>query len=123
MLLYYLPIENEYFDTKLLNIVSQYRQEKINRYKFLLDKKLSLFSSLLIDMCISQLTNVHYSKLIYGKSIYGKPFLSSISNLHFNYSHTHSCILCGISFSDNAIFLFAIAIAIKILLFAKNCLI
>lgn len=83
-------------DEKLLNFVSDNRRKKIEHYHFTIDKKLSLYAALLTRMELSIISSLSHNELIFDETPSHKPFLSSCSNLYFNFSHTKNCILLGI---------------------------
>lgn len=100
MFLYCLPITNlswQDTETHLLPFVSSSRQEKILSYYHAIDKKLSLYSALLLRMKLSELTGIPNNDLLFHHNLYGKPMLLSNPQYHFSLSHTHHMILCGIS--------------------------
>lgn len=99
MKIFCLPIVHSWntFDSQLLKSVSPQRQEKIMRYVFESDRKLSLYAALLARMTLSIITGIPASELIFSIGKNQKPLLLSTSNYQFNLSHTHNFILCGIS--------------------------
>jgi len=104
MKIYYLPnISNEWNlqDKTLLNYVSVQRQKKIAKFHTALDKKLSLYASLLVRMEISLATGASVSNLQFSLDSNNKPILVSYPNINFNFSHTHNAILCGIACNNS----------------------
>lgn len=100
MYIYCLPIVNQTWneiDFNLLKFVSPERQKKIMSHHFAIDKKLSLYAGLLTRMVLSNLTKIPATKLSFSVLENGKPYLLSTTKYHFNFSHTHNFILCGIS--------------------------
>lgn len=98
--LYTLPIITPVWtdtDVQLLPFISKQRQEKVLSYRFSIDKKLSLYSALLTRMEISVLSGVLHQSLHFQSEFMHKPMLLSAPYYHFNFSHTKSMILCGIS--------------------------
>lgn len=100
MYIYMLEIEEPdgTLPTELLAYVTESRQKKIFRYKFNIDRLLSLYGALIVTMGISQLTGLDYNTFVFDEEKYGKPYLKNIDNIHFNLSHTRNYILCGVSF-------------------------
>lgn len=90
------PIWND-TDKKLLTFVSPYRRERIAKYHYDKDRKLSLYAALLVRMQLNKLTNIPNNELSFSYGQYQKPYFQTDSNLHFNISHTHNKILCAIS--------------------------
>lgn len=100
MELYYLPIQESKIsetDSMLLKYVSLNRQHRIERYKFDIDKKLSLYAKLLLRKSLSPLLQVPPCKIQILQENQKKPTLINNENIDFNYSHTRSAILLGIS--------------------------
>lgn len=73
------------------------KQHRIERYKFDIDKKLSLYAKLLLRKCISTLLQVPLCEIQIQQEELQKPTLINSEELDFNYSHTRSAILLGIS--------------------------
>lgn len=98
MQIYCLPIVHPWskIDSQLLKSVSPQRQEKIMRYVFEVDRKLSLYAALLARMGLSLATGIPASELIFNTTQGQKPSLLS-SDYQFNLSHTRGFVLCGIS--------------------------
>lgn len=100
MNVFILPISNSPWsetDANLLQFVSEERQNKIMKYRFDIDKKLSLYSALLTRIELSKLTKIPYSNLLFEYTANNKPKLISTQNYYFNFSHTKNCILLCIS--------------------------
>lgn len=86
-------------DEGLLQHLSPERRQKINRFYFPSDKRLSLYAALLTRMEISLSLNRTPASLIFDTDRNQKPFLKNAEKLHFNISHTKGLILLGISSS------------------------
>lgn len=100
MQLYYLPIQEfriSETDSLLLKYLPLSRQYKFNQYKFDIDKKLLLYSNLLLRKCISTILHLPSYKVDIEQKEFQKPILINSKNVDFNYSHTHNAILLGIS--------------------------
>lgn len=98
--LYFSEISKEiYFEKfkKLLPSVSNVRQEQINRLHFDADKKLSLYSELLVRIEICKLLDIRNDEIVFGRNGYGKPYLKGEPNFYFNLSHTRNAIVVAIS--------------------------
>lgn len=76
---------------KLRERLSTERKEKVDSYKFLKDKALSLCSELLLKYMLESKENVSFRY-----SVFNKPYLES-SNLFFNISHSEEYVLCALS--------------------------
>lgn len=100
MQVYYLELDNEKWDDSLnilLQFVSAKRQARIHRYRFDIDKKLSLYAELVLRYGIEQCFNITMPEIQFGYEKSGKPFLINKESLHFNFSHTKKAVLCCIS--------------------------
>lgn len=98
MYIYCLPILTntwEDIDTHLLQFVSPKRQEKVLKYRYSIDQKLSLYAALVTRMGLSTAAGIPASELSFFCSSDHKPF--SDTDYHFNFSHTRNFILCCIS--------------------------
>lgn len=98
--LYYVEI-NDMLDEisfkKLLSFVCDEKQEKIKRFHFDIDKKLSLYSELLVRTIICQTLNIPNTEIIFDRNKYGKPYLRGYHDFHFNLSHTRDAIAVAVS--------------------------
>lgn len=104
MHIYYLPIHNglwQAVDAQLLSFVSPQRQKIVLSYKFVIDKKLSLYSALLTRMKISILSGIPNTNLCFDSKFLHKPLLLSAPQYHFSISHTRNMVLCGISVNNS----------------------
>lgn len=81
----------------LLSLISTEKQERIKRYRFGIDKKLSLYSELLIRILACKNKNIKNVNIVFDKSVYGKPFLIGYPDFYFNISHTRNAIVVAIS--------------------------
>lgn len=96
----FLPLKNNIWtlqDEALLSSLPSSRRDYVNSYLFDADKRLSLYSALLLSHMLEThfgiadgLQGIHWVR---GE----KPFLSSFPDIDFNFSHTRNAILCGIS--------------------------
>lgn len=100
MNLYYLVLDNADWgkrDMRLLQEISAQRRKKVMSYCFQADRKLSLYSALLVRMELSLLTGIPVGKLRFYSHFNQKPVLLNAPQAFFNLSHTKNMILCGIS--------------------------
>lgn len=78
--------------------LSKERQEKINRYRFDIDKRLALYSGLLVRMGIQTFWNIPCKEQAFAWNTTKKPyFMCEDQNIHFNLSHTRNAIVCAYS--------------------------
>ncbi|MFP3155738.1 4'-phosphopantetheinyl transferase superfamily protein [Lachnospiraceae bacterium ZAX-1] len=98
--IYYLELKSTVFtnnDKNLLHYVSKQRSEKVLRYRFDIDRLLSLYGELLTRMTLSQIIGTSTSNLDIHTDSNRKPYLHDFRDYHFNLSHTRNCILLCIS--------------------------
>ena len=82
---------------QLIPLVSRNRQNKIKSYLFDTDKKLSLYSEILLRVIIVKTFHIDNASVFFDKNAYGKPYLKNNKNFHFNISHTKGLIVIAIS--------------------------
>lgn len=85
----------------LIKLVSIEKQKKINKLRFDIDRKLSLYSELLVRYQACQELNLSNKEVVFGKSKNGKPFLLDYPEFYFNISHTRNAVV--VAFSDSEI--------------------
>lgn len=99
-ILYYLKISDDfYFEhfERLLFSVSVEKRKKIKGFHFNVDKKLSLYSEIIVRYVICRKFNINNSKIVFTRNEYGKPYLKDYINFYFNLSHTRNAIAVAIS--------------------------
>ena len=82
----------DFFQT--IQYASNERIEKIKKYKFMIDKKISLIAYLLLTYGIKKEFEIEKIPEILTEKI-GKPYLKN-SNISFNLSHTRNGVMCSI---------------------------
>lgn len=94
--LYYINIENLSDDDfkKGYCFVSEERKNKINKYRNIQDKKLSLCSELLLRYILNDFNII--SKFEYYYNDNNKPYLKDL-NYYFNISHCKDYVICAFS--------------------------
>lgn len=85
----------------LLNRLPCSKRQKIGTYRDDIDKKLSLFSDLLVRSYVCNLLHIDNSELAFAQNPYGKPMLLNYPFVKYNISHTRNAII--IAFSDDEI--------------------
>ncbi|MEE1060662.1 MAG: 4'-phosphopantetheinyl transferase superfamily protein [Ruminococcus sp.] len=90
------PLENEELFKKHFDTVSTYRKEKIERNRLLKDKSLSLGAGILLDFAL-QSFGLREKDMEYISGENGKPFFKNHPEIHFNISHSKSCVICSVS--------------------------
>jgi 4'-phosphopantetheinyl transferase len=83
---------------KLLEYVDESKRKKLNEYRFLIDKKLSLYAEIIVrtESLLSGIKNIRFLR---KKN--GKPYLSGYPSFCFNISHTRNAV--AVAFSDSEI--------------------
>jgi len=98
--LYYIEI-NENIDASVFNqlllLTSIEKRQKISQYRFDIDKKLCLYSDVLIRCLACLELKSSNEQLEFYTNDYGKPYLMGYQNFQFNSSHTKNAIAAGIS--------------------------
>ncbi len=97
----FLEISSDSAIDGLIKLVSIEKQEKIKRFRFDIDRKLCLYSELLVRYHACQELSLSNKEIVFGKSKNGKPFLLDYPKFYFNISHTRNAI--AIAFSNSAI--------------------
>ncbi len=87
-------------DGQLLQFVSENRKNKIMKYCFEIDRKLSLYAALLLKMGLIANFNLKNSQIEIALDRNGKPYLLKTDEIKFNLSHTKSAVICGFSQND-----------------------
>ena len=93
-------IKVAYLDVNDLNLSKAYkllpknRRDKVDKFKFDKDKKLSAGAYLLLDKMLKE-ENITQPYFKIGK--YGKAYISNYENIYFNLSHSGNIVLCTIS--------------------------
>lgn len=78
---------------KYMTLISNERQERIEKYVFDKDKTISLFSELLMRKLISKKIDITFSEIKFGYNSYGKPYVIDANNYNFSISHSDNCIV------------------------------
>lgn len=81
----------------LMKLISKDRQERLAKFKFGIDCKLSLYSELLVRHYICKEIGLSNQDIIFKKNENGKPSLLSHSEIQFNISHTRNAIVVAFS--------------------------
>ncbi len=80
--------------SKSLELLPERRKEKVNNFRFIKDKKLSVGAYLLLDKLLKE---ENITKPIFKIGKYGKAYISNYENVHFNLSHSGKLVACAIS--------------------------
>jgi 4'-phosphopantetheinyl transferase len=79
--------------TELIRVVGQERKKRINNARFDYDKRIILFSELLLRKVISEHLGIDAYSLDIKYSPFGKPCIEKYEYLNFSASHTRSAIV------------------------------
>ena len=79
---------------KAYQSLSNQRREKVDKLKFVNDKKLSILSEILLKKALIELNVDSNIELTYNK--YQKPYLKN-NDIYFNISHSGEYVICAIS--------------------------
>jgi 4'-phosphopantetheinyl transferase len=88
-------------DDRLFEYVSDEKRANLKNFKFIIDRKLSLYSEILVRKKISNITGLKNKEIIFSKGINGKPLLVGYPKLNFNISHTRNAL--AVVFSEDEI--------------------
>ena len=80
--------------SKAYKLLPKDRQDKVDRFRFDKDKKLSAGAYLLLN---SLLNEENVADPIFKTRKYGKAYISNHENIHFNLSHSGKIVVCAIS--------------------------
>lgn len=81
---------------KLLSLVPEEKQEKVSRFRFDIDKKLSLYSEVILRSILCQKLHQSNGEIAFQIGEQGKPYLSG-DPVFFNLSHTRNAIAVAVS--------------------------
>lgn len=88
-------IDRSIWSSLCAKTVSQ-KRELVSRFQFDVDKKLSLYSNLLVRIIVNKELSVSNSQLTFCTNEYGKPHIARYRDFNFNISHTRSAIVIAI---------------------------
>lgn len=98
--LYYVNVDsqlNKSVFNSMLDFVSPEKKNKVLKFRFDIDRKLSLYSEILVRCLICKTLSITNKDIEIQQDELGKPFLKNNPSLHFNLSHTKNAITVGIS--------------------------
>lgn len=102
--IFYVPVEpgiEEESFRNLLAYVSEEKRRSVNSFRLDIDKKLSLYSELLVRVMACRELGLRNDEIEFGRGKYGKPFLKGHPGFYFNISHTRNAIAAA--FSDHEV--------------------
>lgn len=89
-------IDKERFN-QLLTFISPEKQRQIKNFKFDIDRKLTLYSELLIRYFACKDLGIENNEITFLRNKYNKPYLENHPEFNFNISHTRNAIAVAIS--------------------------
>lgn len=90
--------ESDLFE-KLYEAAPAYRKEKVDRFHFDSDKRLSLAAGTLLGIALRE-CGCDEAELTLCEGEYGKPYFKELPALRFNLSHSGNRALCAVAESD-----------------------
>lgn len=85
----------EQFLRKCIEVLPQERKTKAMRYRFPIDRKMSVISYLLLLYALRENYGITNPQIAYGTN--GKPYLIDRPDIHFNISHCPKGCICAVS--------------------------
>lgn len=79
---------------KAYRLLPQFRKDKIDRFRFMKDKKLSCGVYLLLEKLLSE---AGITEPVFKLSKYEKAYISNYDDIYFNMSHSGKLVACAIS--------------------------
>lgn len=79
-----------------LDLISIERKKRISKFYFTKDKVQSLFAEIILRYILYKRYSFRNDQIKLGYSDYGKPYIVTHSNIHFNLSHSGSWVLCAV---------------------------
>lgn len=96
--IFYVELDNRWDEkyTPLISFINEEKRAKIWQYRLDIDRKISLFSDLLVRVLACKIINKANKDLKFMKTQYGKPYLLNQHNFYYNISHTRNRIVCAV---------------------------
>ena len=82
---------------KFVDLISDEKREKIERFHFHEDYLRSLYGDILVRKGIETEFGIESKDITFDKNTYGKPFVVGIPDVHYNISHSGDWVVCIIS--------------------------
>jgi len=98
--LYLLEVEPQYDDSildKMLISLPDERKEKLLRYRHDIDRKIGIYSQILIRCLICRVSSLKYHDIQINEGPTGKPYLACNPRYEFNISHTRNAVAAALS--------------------------
>lgn len=88
--------EEDYY--KAYNSLSSFRKSRVDKLRFINDKKLSIIAEILLRTALKDL-GIN-SDIEYRLNKYNKPYLKNNDNIFFNFSHSNDYVICLLSSNE-----------------------
>ena len=75
------PIDQSFATS--LSLVSEERRQRIEKFRFDIDKKLSLYAELIVRRQACQTLSIRNAEIAFERNEYGKPYIKSYPGFHF----------------------------------------
>lgn len=92
--------DNRLYLDRFLNYLSPKRIDKINKYRYTLDKKRSIIAELLILKMAYDVLGVPFDEIKISYNSYGKPYIDDVNDYRFNVTHSENHIVIAVSKKD-----------------------
>lgn len=80
---------------RCIDVLPPERRQKALRYRFDIDRKMSVISYLMLLYALRENYNITNPQIAYG--VYGKPYLTEYPDIYFNISHCPKGCVCVVS--------------------------
>ena len=77
------------------SVMSHEKQQRVNRFRFLLDRKRTVSGEMLIRNAIADSFDISAEDIVFGITEYGKPYAKDFS-VEFNISHSGNIVACAV---------------------------
>lgn len=81
---------------KYFSLMSPEKQQRVNKFRFIDDKKRTVAGEMLARKAIAEWCSVDETAIVFYKNEHDKPYLKDLS-CHFNISHSGNFVVCAIS--------------------------
>ena len=80
-----------------INILSEYTVNRVQKYKYVADKKRCLVGELLTRYMLIEKYGFTNRDLVFDRTIYGQPYIRNCKDIYFSISHSGKLVICAIS--------------------------
>lgn len=79
------------------NKLSEYTVNRVQKYKYVVDKKRCLVGELLTRYMLIEKYGFINKDLVFDRTIYGQPYIRNCKNIYFSISHSGKWVICAIN--------------------------